>query len=107
MFKADDGETFSLFGSTLTSEGYFRRVAGLADLCQGIVPDRLSLIELLRMLTKSRWRLRHLAKSREHYHLAMGEIELVNRENERSFHEAGKKIAFLPHCLRDRSRACR
>jgi hypothetical protein len=146
-----EGATFSLFGSTLTSEGYFRRVSGLADLCLGIVPDRQSLIELLRTLAKSRRRLRHLTESRdggeagaivrvtsealapytkrvaqhlaslplhsrldrtlsmsrEQYHLAMVEIELVNRENEQSFLRAGKKLAFLPHCLRDRSRACR
>jgi hypothetical protein len=50
---------------------------------------------------------RTLSMSREQYHLAMVEIELVNRENERTFNEAGKKLAFLPHCLRDRSRACR
>jgi len=41
------------------------------------------------------------------YHLAMLEIELMNRAFGPAFLGAGRKLAFLPHCLRDLEAACR
>jgi hypothetical protein len=41
------------------------------------------------------------------YHLAMLEIELMNRVFGPAFLRAGRKLAFLPHCLRDLEAACR
>jgi hypothetical protein len=41
------------------------------------------------------------------YHLAMLEIELTNRANDEQFLKARRKLAFLPHCLRDLEAACR
>lgn len=50
---------------------------------------------------------RTLSLPRDAYHLLMLEIELTNRTNRESFRQAGVKLAFLPHCLRDWSRDCR
>jgi len=47
-----------------------------------------------------------LATTREQYYLHMVEIELTNRRRQDAFREAGTKLAFLPHCLRDHSRDC-
>jgi len=41
------------------------------------------------------------------YHLAMLEIELMNRTNDEQFRKARRKLAFLPHCLRDLEADCR
>ncbi len=41
------------------------------------------------------------------YHLYMLEIELVNRVNRNRFRECRRRIALLPHCLRDFTRECR
>lgn len=49
---------------------------------------------------------RTLSMSEEQYHLAMLEIELVNRIHAEEFARARTKLAFLPHCLRDWSRDC-
>ena len=48
-----------------------------------------------------------LSFTEEQYHLAMLEIELMNRANTALFRKAGRKLAFLPHCLRDLEAACR
>lgn len=48
-----------------------------------------------------------LAFTEEQYHLAMLEIELMNRAFGHAFRHAGRKLAFLPHCLRDLEADCR
>jgi hypothetical protein len=47
-----------------------------------------------------------LSTSREQYLLYMLEIELTNRINLKEFSLSEKKLAFLPHCLRDFSKNC-
>lgn len=47
-----------------------------------------------------------LATTREQYYLSMVEIELTNRLRREAFRNAGTKLAFLPHCLRDHSLEC-
>lgn len=48
-----------------------------------------------------------LATSEEQYFCTMLEVELVNRINKSRFDRADRRIALLPHCLRDLSRICR
>lgn len=50
---------------------------------------------------------RTLSMSREQYHLAMLEIEVMNRIHAESFRRTDKKLAFLPHCLKERRDVCR
>lgn len=50
---------------------------------------------------------RVLRTSEKQYHLYMVEIELINRIHRETFRAAGRKLAFLPHCLRDLTRTCR
>lgn len=48
-----------------------------------------------------------LKTTRLQYHLCMLEIELTNRLYSASFRSADKKIALLPHCLRDLTVECK
>ena len=48
-----------------------------------------------------------LSFTEEQYHLAMLEIELMNRAFGDRFRNARRKLAFLPHCLRDLEADCR
>jgi hypothetical protein len=48
-----------------------------------------------------------LFTSEEQYHLYMLLIELANRAWGEAFRRAGRRIAFLPYCLRDLSAMCR
>lgn len=48
-----------------------------------------------------------LFTSEEQYHLYMLLIELANRAWKEAFRTAKRRIAFLPHCLRDLSADCR
>ncbi len=48
-----------------------------------------------------------LLTSEEQYHLYMLVIELANRAWGEAFRKAGRRIAFLPYCLRDLSANCR
>lgn len=48
-----------------------------------------------------------LKTTRLQYHLYMLEIELINRLNSASFRSADRKIALLPHCLRDLTVECK
>ncbi len=48
-----------------------------------------------------------LFTSEEQYHLYMLLIELANRAWNDAFRQAGRRIAFLPYCLRDLSVNCR
>jgi hypothetical protein len=48
-----------------------------------------------------------LFTSEKQYHLYMLLIELANRAWGEAFRKAGRKIAFLPYCLRDLSANCR
>jgi hypothetical protein len=50
---------------------------------------------------------RTLNTSEFQYHLQMLEVELVNRIHISAFKKAEKKIALLPHCLRDLSKNCK
>lgn len=50
---------------------------------------------------------RGLETSRLQYHLYMLEVELTNRLNSALFKSADKKIALLPHCLRDLTVECK
>jgi hypothetical protein len=45
--------------------------------------------------------------SEQQYHFYMIFIELVNRINIKSFKSCEYKIAFLPHCIKDRSGTCK
>ena len=47
-----------------------------------------------------------LATSEEQYHLYMLEIELTNRICLEQFRSSERRLAFLPHCLRDLSATC-
>jgi hypothetical protein len=55
---------------------------------------------------KSRWD-KTLAASDAQYHFFMLEVELTNRLHAEDFRKMPSRMAFLPHCLRDWSRACR
>lgn len=48
-----------------------------------------------------------LLTTEEQYHLYMLEVELVNRAFAERFRGCETKLAFLPHCLRDRNKSCR
>jgi hypothetical protein len=48
-----------------------------------------------------------LSFTEEQYHLAMLEIELMNRFYNEQFQKARRKLAFLRHCLRDLEASCR
>ena len=48
-----------------------------------------------------------LSFTEEQYHLAMLEIELMNRAFGPDFRKAKRRLAFLPHCLRDLEAHCR
>jgi len=50
---------------------------------------------------------RRLGTTREQYHLYMLEIELTNRQNTKDFIKADRKIALMPHCLRDFAVECK
>lgn len=50
---------------------------------------------------------RVIAMHTEQYHLAMLEIELLNRANGHAFRSARRRLAFLPHCLRDFDSDCK
>ena len=50
---------------------------------------------------------RRLWTTEEQYHLYMLEIELVNMINRKDFTACERKIAFLPHCLKDFKNGCK
>jgi hypothetical protein len=50
---------------------------------------------------------RTLGTSEEQYHLAMLEVEVVNRMNVEQFRKSDTRLAFLPHCLHDLDADCR
>jgi hypothetical protein len=50
---------------------------------------------------------RRLWTTEEQYHLYMLEIELVNVINQKDFAACERKIAFLPHCLKDFKNGCK
>jgi hypothetical protein len=146
------GKTFSLHGDSANSDGYYVKIASLADGFLKEVPDPRLLLTKIQTLSKSRRRLRKivsdggdgspdgllvntlrnelspytrgvqehlrglsgfdrldrtLTTSEEQYHLSMLEIELVNRLFADGFKSSEKKLAFLPHCLRDLTADCR
>lgn len=49
---------------------------------------------------------RTLTFSLEQYHLAMLEVELINRANRPAFERCANRLALLPHCLHDLSLEC-
>ena len=146
------GRTFSLFGDSSSSRGYYSDIARLAEEALAMEPDPRRLIPALRKAGRSarslrrqarggderllipfilrrsaeslsvytravrahlgelplwRWHDRTLRTSEEQYHLAMLEIELVNRVHAGAFRDRPVKLAFLPHCLHDLSKDCR
>ncbi|MEK6744143.1 MAG: DUF116 domain-containing protein [Nitrospirota bacterium] len=149
--KPVPGKTFSLFGNADNTEGYYRAVSDLADICLVLQPDIIALITEVRRLGMRPRLARKLSASgtaslprsiaqyarlylspytaavkdhlvelsffkrfdgvlaftEEQYHLAMLEIELMNRAYRHPFREAHRKLAFLPHCLRDLEADCR
>jgi hypothetical protein len=63
--------------------------------------------EHLENLSILRFRDRRLWTSEEQHHLYMLEIELVNRTYGEEFMDCERKIAFLPHCLKDFEHGCK
>ena len=145
-----EGETYSLYGTSVSTEGYYRDVAFLADLLLDRHTDAATLLQIVREMSRNRRRLKRILKQdsstardilrtlrealsrytksvsphllrmslgarfdrtlsmiEEQYHLAMLEIELVNRIHADEFARARTKLAFLPHCLRDWTKDCR
>jgi hypothetical protein len=88
--------------------GDFRKLLP-ADMCGGDNPLSVftpGVRRHLRTMPLKRWLERSLRTTENQYHLYMLEIELVNRLHGEAFRKAQKKIALLPHCLRDFSREC-
>lgn len=54
-----------------------------------------------------KFRDRTIATTRAQYHLYMLEIELTNRLNAAAFLQASRKLALLPHCIRDFTTTCK
>ena len=147
-----EGKTFSLFGKSQTTHGYYDLIRNLADdilLKYGKEETVLELIrryskkkhllrkisngsknpepisQIIRILNRSlsdytlnveahlqslsilKFRDRRLYTSREQHHLYMLEAELTNRLYRDEFKKATKKIALLPHCLRDLTVNCK
>ncbi len=145
------GKTYSLFGRSSSTEGYYGLIQQLVDECLRKYSDKEALLEMLRkasakkrMLRRARegggdpdlaflmgrispalseytpfvrqhlddmpvlkvWD-RRLRTTEEQYHLYMMEIELVNRINREDFMSCERKIAFLPHCLKDFKNGCK
>jgi hypothetical protein len=146
-----EGKTYSLYGSDLDTNAYYRRIHTFADDLLKQNGDLAHLLNLVRNTGKSKRRLmkiisrvpggstdsklvhtlgeifsqytsnvashlsglsfaqrwdRTLSTSREQYHLAMLEVELVNRLNLPHFRNCDTRLAFLPHCLRDLAADC-
>lgn len=146
------GKTYSLYGGSQDTSGYYSRIAELAEECLHRWPDATGLVRQIRDAWKRKHSLtyperwfgsgspvpyildvmrrdchlytslvdehlhslrfrqkfdRTIAMSEPQYHLAMLEIELVNRLYRPAFLLASTKLAFLPHCLRDFARECR
>jgi hypothetical protein len=152
-YEIIQGKTYSLFGESRNTDGYYRLIRDLANQVLELEPDMEVVIQtiidnsskkrllkriikgnetnglvsgLLNLITPelqkftlqaeehlrqlSYWKLlwdRRLATSREQYHLYMLEIELTNRKNSETFRKADRKIALLPHCLRDLEVNCK
>ena len=80
----------------------------IKKLSEELSPYTLHSREFLHSLSWfEKFRDQRLATSEEQYFCTMLEVELVNRVNKLKFDYADKKIALLPHCLRDLSRQCR
>ena len=63
--------------------------------------------EHLKNLSLSKIWDKRLSTTREQYHLYMLEIELTNRLNVINFDTSDRRIALLPHCLRDLTVNCK
>ncbi len=91
-----------------------RRIQGnfLSD-CINLLNENLSQFtqktnEHLKQISMADYLLdRRLGTTREQYHLYMLEIELSNRQNTQDFIKADRKIALMPHCLRDFAVECK
>jgi hypothetical protein len=81
-----------------------RLVSTLHTHLHSYTPDVAAHIRSLRGLDRFS---RALSMSEGQYHLAMIEIELVNRIHAEKFRSSATKYAFLPHCLRDLKADCR
>ena len=145
------GKTYSLFGQSSSTDGYYDLIRQLADECLSKYPDKEALLGKLRRssarkrplrrareglgdpdmvfllgrlspalseytpfvkqhledLSILKFRDRRLWTSEEQYHLYMLEIELVNRINREAFMKCERRIAFLPHCLKDFKHGCK
>ena len=145
------GKTYSLFGNSSSTDGYYSLIGQLVDECLLRYPDKEALLGKLRRVSARKRLLRrareghgdpdmvsllgmispalseytpfveqHLRElsilkmldrrlwtSEEQYHLYMLEIEVVNRINREEFMKCERKIAFLPHCLKDFKHGCK
>ncbi len=79
----------------------------LDRICKLLNEYTLDVEGYLRSLPLIKFRSSGLRTTRLQYYLYMLEIELTNRLYASSFRSAGKKIALLPHCLRDFTVECK
>lgn len=135
LYQPVEGKTYSLFGDTESTAGYFALISTLAEaiLTQMSIGEALSctkkyssgkrflpqISHQLNRYTKNtanhlqslsilkKLRDKRLATSEEQHHLYMLEIELTNRLNQRSFLEADRKISLQPYCLQDFNVECK
>lgn len=57
-----EGETYSLYGDTSSTDGYFHDVAALAEQCLECIPDPGALLRMVREAPKNRRRLKRISK---------------------------------------------
>ena len=88
-------------GSDLLSRSVVQNARTFLAAYTSAVADHLRELSLLKRFDG------FLAFTEEQYRLAMLEIELMNRACSSRFRHAGRKLAFLPHCLRDLEADCR
>lgn len=146
------GETFSLFGNSISTENYYRTIQDIVLLLLNDNPDIRYHINNIRLHSNTSFIRRIFLKKhyeipldyefirheieelstftlpiKEHfkslpaikyfdstistleyqYHLYMIEIELTNILNKKDFLNSERKIALLPHCLRENIELCK
>jgi hypothetical protein len=89
-------------GHTPAQPGDTPAVYALARASYALSPYLCDIDAHLRQLSLGQRSDSELTTTREQYLLYCLEVELTNRLNVEAFRAAGTKIAFLPHCLRER-----
>src|SRR4030042_3126116 len=91
-----NGKTYSLFGKSDSTEGYYRTISLLADMVFSLVPDIRELVEEMRVCSSKKWMLKKSLRTKDTWNRIPAILNLIDSHLKIYTENAEEHLRTLP-----------